>query len=90
MAMKKKAGNKKQSKPLVYVLKAYLAHSAMSLGLVALAAPIDAKADLTDRKHANTQSCREGVLRTFSQHCSAHASRKNAVGSRVRSAALSI
>lgn len=26
---------------------------------------IDAKAGSADRKHANTQSCREGVLRTF-------------------------
>ena len=62
MALKKKTGNKKQSKPLVYVLEGVFGALAMSLGLVA----------------------------HFSQHCSAHASRKNAVGSRVRSAALSI
>ena len=38
MALKKKTGNKKQSKPLVYVLEGVFGALAMSLGLVALAA----------------------------------------------------
>ena len=38
MALKKKTGNKKQSKPVVYVLEGVFGALAMSLGLVALAA----------------------------------------------------
>ena len=87
MALKKKTGNKKQSKPLVYVLEGVFGALAMSLGLVALAALLMQKQVLPIE---STRILNPAVKAHFSQHCSAHASRKNAVGSRVRSAALSI